>query len=39
MRAHEQEHGEEISAAFDVRVDLEQLRADLTGEPRAQGQA
>ena len=39
MRRHEQAHGEEISAAFDVRVDLEQLRADLTGEPRAQGQA
>lgn len=39
MRMHEQEHGEEISAAFDVRVDLEQLRADLTGEPRAHEQA
>jgi hypothetical protein len=39
MRAHEQEHGEEISATFGVRVDLEQLRADLTGEPRAPGQA
>lgn len=32
LRNHEHEHAEEISAAFGVRVDLEQLRADLTGE-------
>ncbi len=32
LREHEREHGDEVSAAFGVRVDLEQLRADLTGE-------
>lgn len=32
LRTHEHDHDEEVSVAFGVRVDLEQLRADLTGE-------
>jgi len=39
---HEREHCDEVSAAFDVHVDLEQLRAELTGEaktPSASDQA
>lgn len=34
MRQHEHGHSEEFSAALGVHVDLEQLRAELTGESR-----
>lgn len=34
LRQHEHGHCEEFSKALGVLVDLEQLRADLTGEPR-----
>jgi hypothetical protein len=37
MRKHEREHCDEFSAALGVSVDMEQLRADLTGEPRVAG--
>ena len=37
LREHEREHCDEVSAAFGVQVDLEQLRANLTGET-TQGQ-
>jgi hypothetical protein len=32
LREHEREHCGEVSAAFGIQVDLEQLRADITGE-------
>src|SRR6185437_2330299 len=35
LREHERGHCEEFSAALGVSVDMEQLRADLTGEARA----
>jgi hypothetical protein len=38
LREHERVHCEEFSAALGVSVDMEQLRADLTGEPRATAQ-
>lgn len=34
LREHEREHCEEVSAVFGIRVDLEQLRAELTGEAK-----
>ena len=37
LREHERRHCEEFSAALEVSVDMEQLRADLTGEARAAG--
>lgn len=39
LREHEHDHCKEISAALGVTVDMEQLRADLTGESRPAGGA
>ncbi|HEX8995885.1 MAG TPA: DinB family protein [Ktedonobacterales bacterium] len=39
LRQHEFGHCEEITAKLGVTVDMEQLRADLTGTPRAAGDA
>ncbi|HZC06836.1 MAG TPA: maleylpyruvate isomerase N-terminal domain-containing protein [Ktedonobacterales bacterium] len=38
LREHERNHCEEFSAALGVSVDMEQLRADLTGEARVAGE-
>lgn len=39
LRRHEHDHCEEFSKALGVLVDLEQLRADITGEPRPASKA